>query len=370
MNFMKKSAWSALLLMPALGLATPAFAQQLADPSEPGSVIVFPKWVAGKQTVDTQTLPQTTIEVGVVCPIGATCNEHQPVKVKFHWVCGGDDKIDNKYVCPSNDFELITSVDGKLVFNPENITIPGDTTEHVNLPPFNSDGSQCTRGFLIAYVVNLADEPIKFDGLIGEAIIRNSPSAASSYRGITIQADTALALSALIQLTPDPFVAGLRRLPFDGGAGHYAAVTGQVYGDAKFDNPVGPSFSKTVLTLLTLDVRQNLPNFPTFVPLDFWGEDELHLSTPGVHFICYGQFQLSTKIDPNLTFQQMGKRVGLFQSGQAFKTPIASIADDAGDVTLLGLTHTFEGPDMSTSVRTYITEPYNNSVPVKTYFLP
>jgi hypothetical protein len=66
----------------------------------------------------------------------------------------------------------------------------------------------------------------------------------------------------------------------------------------------------------------------------------------------------------------MGKRKGLFQSGQAFKTPIGGVADQAGDVTLLGLVHTFEGPDAGTSARTYIAELYNNSVPVETWFLP
>jgi len=78
MNFMMKSAWSALLLLPALGLATPASAQatggvQLADPSEPGSVIVYPKWRSGTVSVNGVTLPQTEIELGAVCPVGSVC---------------------------------------------------------------------------------------------------------------------------------------------------------------------------------------------------------------------------------------------------------------------------------------------------------
>src|SRR6516165_10830668 len=269
MNFMMKSAWSALLLAPAIGLATPASAAfPLADPSEPGSVIVYPKWRSGTVTVDTVTLPQTEIELGVVCPVGEVCNELTPIKVRFHWVCGGDDKIDNKYICPSTDFDVFLTVDGKAVFDPNNTTITGSQSHHVSLPPFNIDGTLCTRGYLIGYVVNRSDQPIKFDGLIGDAVIRNTATSASAYRAITIQADPALANLALIGLTPDPFNPGQLRLPFDGGEGHYAEVTGQIYGDVKYDDPVGPLFSQTALTLLTLDVRQNLSNYPTYLNLD------------------------------------------------------------------------------------------------------
>src|SRR5215472_14652345 len=98
MNIIEKSVWSALLLAPAIGLATPASAAfPMADPSEPGSVIVYPKWRTGTVVVDGVTLPQTEIELGVVCPIGVLCPEKEPIKVRFHWVCGGNDKIDNKY---------------------------------------------------------------------------------------------------------------------------------------------------------------------------------------------------------------------------------------------------------------------------------
>jgi hypothetical protein len=368
MNFMMKSAWSALLLAPALGLVTPASAFPLADPSEPGSVIVYPKWRTGTVTVDGVTLPQTEIELGAVCPVGVVCPEHQPIKVRFHWVCGGDDKIDNKYICPSSDFDVFLTVDGKAVFDPNNIAITGSQPHHVSLPPFNIDGTPCTRGYLIGYVVDTSDRPIKFNGLIGDAVIRNTATSSSADRAITIQADPALANLALIGLTPDPFVPGQSSLPFDGAAGHYAAVTGQIYGDVKYDDPVGPIFAVTNFTLLTLDVRQNQPNFPTLVNLDFWSEDEVIEST-SLHFICYGQFQLS-HFDPNLTRQQMGFRKGVFQSGQAFKTPIGGILDDAGFVTLLGLVHTFEGADATVSERTYIYDPYNNSVPIPTHFLP
>src|SRR5467141_1391721 len=88
MRFISK--W-ALALLPALALATPALA--LNDSEEPGSVIVFPKFInMPRVTVDgVLNIARTEIEVGVVCPpsvVAATpgfCAEHQPVKIRFHW---------------------------------------------------------------------------------------------------------------------------------------------------------------------------------------------------------------------------------------------------------------------------------------------
>jgi len=77
-----------LLLMLAIGLATVAFAQdrdtRLADSQEPGSVIVFPKFIRGTVSIGGESTPRTEIEVGVVCPKGAVCPEGQRVKIRFH----------------------------------------------------------------------------------------------------------------------------------------------------------------------------------------------------------------------------------------------------------------------------------------------
>src|SRR5947199_2535965 len=68
-----KVRW-ALALLPVLALATPAIAQvpsTLADPNEPGSVLVFPKFVNNAAvSVDGALLPRTEIELGAVCPVG------------------------------------------------------------------------------------------------------------------------------------------------------------------------------------------------------------------------------------------------------------------------------------------------------------
>ena len=69
-----------------VALATPAFAQArsttLSDATEPGSVIVFPKFInAAPVTLPESTravtvlAPVTELEIGVVCPKGVTCPE-------------------------------------------------------------------------------------------------------------------------------------------------------------------------------------------------------------------------------------------------------------------------------------------------------
>jgi len=82
-----------LLLMPALAMAMPAFAQVtpvpvLSDSQEKGSLIVFPKFIRGTVALpEGGTAPKTEIEVQVDCPVTITCVEHQPIKIRFHWVC-------------------------------------------------------------------------------------------------------------------------------------------------------------------------------------------------------------------------------------------------------------------------------------------
>src|ERR1700730_19321956 len=85
MHWMIRRARSMLLLMPALALAIPAYAEprepELNDSQVPGSVIVFPKFIQGTVTLSGGgTAPRTEIEIGVVCPEGEPCAEHEPVK--------------------------------------------------------------------------------------------------------------------------------------------------------------------------------------------------------------------------------------------------------------------------------------------------
>lgn len=136
------------------------------------------------------------------------------------------------------------------------------------------------------------------------------------------------------------------------------------------DNLTGPApFNATFLTLLTLDVRSNLPNFPTFVALDFYNESE-RLTSTATEFICWAEVEIS-RLDASLTQAVQGTRKGLVVSGQAIKVPFNGIFDTAGPATLLGLVDTIEGPTLgSITARSYISPVYNTSAPIGTTFVP
>src|SRR4030095_15273173 len=140
----------ALLVVPATTMG-----QELNDSQRPGSVLVFPKFLRGAVQTEQGILARTEIEISVTCPQGATCPDNMAVVLRAHWVCPGAFFTP----CRETDFTLRTTVRGSLFFNPENIQ-PATT---VPVPP-------CSGGYLIVWVVNTSGQPIKFDGLIGDAI--------------------------------------------------------------------------------------------------------------------------------------------------------------------------------------------------------
>jgi hypothetical protein len=368
-------------------------ALQLANHLRPGSVIVFPKFVrsggnvaacgTGNVLVDGVCLPRTEISLGATCPtlftVGSLvegeipqtlenfpCPEHDPVRVRFRWVCPGTER---NPTCRTSGFDVLLSVNGKIVFAANGFALADANQVQVPAAP-------CDRGYLIGWVIDNLGQPIKYDGLIGEAVIRNSGTAAAAYRGITIQAQGKMTPSSVtdpsvIDPVPDPLGSPRMGLPFFGLGqlgqfpNSYRAVTGQVTGDVTFDSPPpasGPGFGGiTSLILLTLDVRANSRNFPTFVDLNFWNGSERLLSS-ALEFVCWGEFQLSVDIDPNLTQAFMGTRNGIVQSGEAVKVPVSGVSDISGHTTLLGLVQTDEIPADGRVERSHIVEFYNNGI--------
>src|SRR5215475_13020048 len=338
----------ALVALVALTWAMPALAQVrpvgLSDAQAPGSVLVFPKFLAGTTA---HGEPRSEFEIGITCPKNAQggpglCAEGTRVKLRAHWVCPGSQDPAQKYICDETNFDLVSTVTGTIVINPANV---GRFTQRVPLPP-------CAAGYLIAWVINPSDQAIKYDALLGDAVLREVDEAVSAYNGIPIQANAAAATGTVLpSLTFAP-------------EGPYQAVTGQVQGTVTYDKLDASPHSMTALTLLTLDVRSNQPNYPTRVDLDFYSETEVLLSTAH-EFVCWSQALLSD-LTPNLTATGMGPK-GLVVSGQAEKFPIGGILDTFGPVTLLGIVETVTCND---SCRAYSYSLYNNSVPVPTVFVP
>ena len=328
---MKLIAKCLLLLLPALALGAPVFAGPagLADPGQPGMVIIYPKFVnTPRVNVDGILVPRTEIEIGAICPpafvaAGGVCAPHQSATVRFQWVCPGAEGV-NSNICVESGFQVTLTVTGKLAFAADGIPINSNSPAVPAAP--------CPRGYLIGTATS--DQP-NFDGLIGNAVIRGpnlaagpnagSSTAVSAYQAITIQAGTTFA--------------------------------GVQVGDVKFDKmapgaPLPDVLSETVLIFLTLDVRPNQPNSPTSLDLDFYNESagdpsantnfEKRLSTFW-EFVCWGQAQLST-INSNLTQALMGTRKGIVIAGPAQKVQDGNApGDPPGPVTLIGLVETIEG---------------------------
>src|SRR5438093_13065230 len=122
----------------AMAQARPA---TLNGSQEPGSVIVFPKFITGTVTVDGTVTPKTEFEIGVVCPKGQLCPEGQQVRILFHYACGSSEaSFASSFVCAQTDFALTTTMNGKLVFNTEGIGgLPGNAI---------SPQPQCARGYM------------------------------------------------------------------------------------------------------------------------------------------------------------------------------------------------------------------------------
>jgi hypothetical protein len=365
MNWIRVLFFSVLML----GLAAPATAHaSLFDSEQPGSVLVFPKFIRGVFTdLGASGEPVhavTEIEISVVCPEGETCNQGTAVRMRGHWVCPGS-AADTR--CAETDFNLETTVNGTRYFNPEGVTVvggvvtasvhPSNATTPIPQPP-------CERGYLIVWVIDGGGNAIKFDGLIGNALIRQEPEVdlpswprtARSYNAIPIQAVEFLPTGARTDQDNEG------DLDFD--ETEYRKVTGKIYGTVRYENLATPDTVRTDLTLLTLDVSSNRPNPVTSVGLNFYTPEE-GLASAGTDFFCWKEQRL-TDILPSATKQSMGRK-GLVESTFAEQL---SATGNVVDVTLLGLIETIEFDFLQFKSRDFAHSLFHNNRGVNTQFRP
>src|SRR5262249_31616026 len=103
----------AFVVAPAVALAQDAAARgELNDSEEPGSVLVFPKFLKGTVQTESGIQPKTEIEISIRCPKGAVCpNSGQNVNLRAHWVCPSGNFF---APCLETDFNLNRTVHGTL----------------------------------------------------------------------------------------------------------------------------------------------------------------------------------------------------------------------------------------------------------------
>jgi hypothetical protein len=341
----------------AVAAAVPV-AEARTNTSFPGSVLVFPLFETGSVTTgDLGPLPVSSFEISVKCPDGATCPGGTDVDIHVEWVCPG-------FLfspCNETNFTLNATVNGTIRFNPtSSVCEPAPSSQdpegcgNVQMP-------SCNEGFVIAWVVDETGAPIKFDSLIGDAVLREVPGAVTAYDAIPIQAGTALATGASTDLKHDG------QLHFDDNA--YIQVTGKIISSVQYDvvNAAGADQDATSLILLTLDTLSNSFNNPVDVNLTFYDEIEQVTST-STEFFCFGETG-SLNAAFGLNSGTFGPK-GLVVSTSAVKTPILGINDKGGRVTLLGLIITREfDPTAATELRHFV-YPFYYDNPATTAFVP
>ena len=301
-----------------------------AQISTPGSLIVFPKFHTG--FVPATTTAQTTFEIGVVCPnnvgqVNPSCFLGQAVTIRLLWICPPTAQ-NAAGVCQSQGFTLHTTVNGKLEF---------DAAGRVTVGPFDLNGGviptpACAAGYLIAFVVDNAGVPISFNGLIGEEVFRQRATSASGYNGITFR-------SSLPTGTPtDANHNGA--LDFDGI--EYQKTYSRFAADVRYEKASSPP-TQTVLTVLTLDLRQNASNPNVVAPLTFYRANEVPLAET-IRFTCWRELRL-TDIDPVLTQVRQGtKGVVATTSSATVSVPCADpgCAPAGTPMTTIGVVTTLE----------------------------
>jgi hypothetical protein len=339
----------------------------LNDSEEPGSVIVFPKFLTGTVDNGDGTLsPRSDFEISVTCPTDVPEGVCQALKndpavagdlfftmvtIHFHWVCPGTGPLTPGLIgtCNENDFIVKTTIFGTVHINPENLD---PKTHSVTHPP-------CPQGYLIGWVENDLGVKISWNSLIGDAVLRPSPvTEVWAYNAIPIQATGRSSTTTAI-LPADG------TLPFNGTTG-YKAVTGKIFGTVRYED----SNTQTFLTLLTLDVDSNRPNNATSVDLEFYNEGET-LHSHATSFICWEEVELNSLESPGSS-SDLNTSYGT--KGLVRSQPAVSTLTGA-NVSLLGIIDTHEAIPNSSSgwgplFRGYAYSLYNDSVPVTTTFRP
>ena len=266
-----------------LSLAGIASAQVAA----PGTAIVFPKFKTGFVAPG---LAASTFEIGVVCPEGlltpSGCSLPQNIGVKLalEWICPGTVQKGAASFCQSVDFELHTTLFGKLQFDANgNVTVAPDPAD---VGPNRITNPSCPEGYLIAYVVDTLGRPIKFDGLVGEVVLRERPNTASALAGVTFQAQD-MELDA--DLKP-----------------RFLRAPTRIAGDVRYERSAAPTVITSII-LLDLNIRRNNDNPNIRMPIGLYRADESRVST-ALHWTCWRQVRLTALDGGPFNQTRMGEK--------------------------------------------------------------
>ncbi len=215
-------------------------------------------------------------------------------------------------------------------------------------------------------MVDSTGAPIKFDGLMGTMVENEDIASFYALHALPIQAGENIPSGMPTDLN------GNGQLDFDGN--EYKEITGTIQGPIQFDDPGATSPIETALTLLTLDVRSNLPNLPTNLFLDFYSSDEA-IASVNTSFTCVNEIELQDIPGMRNAASANWTPYGLVQSMSATQHDPTTGLDQP--VTLVGYVEVKKSmvPVAIDSLTPNIVFKwahwlYNNSDPVPSAFLP
>lgn len=257
---MKLTKIAAIAALPLAMYATSANAQTVYDENVPASFLVFPSF-------DIRGTTTTTLRI--------VNHDSTAVSVKLNYVCPGVKNV--------NDF--CAALDTEIDLTPKQTRVIDVSDQN---PP-------CNQGYVVAFAINAADEPIAFDFLTGSYNITE---------GRRDEADNAIGLQSP-QSKGTVLGTGFPRQVRFGGA-DYSAISQNLFTDFRAVASEPDRGSK--LTLLTLDVLAGMQNPPAVAFINFWNAAEVPFSTSR-EFVCWDQVTLDG-IDANFLEENLGTTYG------------------------------------------------------------
>jgi hypothetical protein len=297
---------TAIAMLLALLVGSPAaFAGVLAD-NEPGSFLVFPRFdIRGARVTTLRIENNGPVDLGFF-------SRGQAADVKLNVVCPGV-KIFDPF-CRAQDQVVWISPRGTAVIDVAGLNPP------------------CNEGYIVAFP-RAQGRPISYNHLTGSYKIE---------RGNRVEAENALHVQSIAP-TLSPLDGDNDGLEFGAGNGaqDYRAMPTVSYTGFRSIDPANNE--GTNLILLTLDTLAGQQNPPAAVAINFWASDETPFSSSW-EFTCWDRVQLDD-IDPNFLNANLGTTYG---SMELFTLPTCPIPGacppfNAFDATLLGMVQEFGG---------------------------
>lgn len=279
-----------------IGLQGPATAQvppgPLLNDSQPGSVLVFPKFDESENTATQLRITNT--------------HDSAYVGVRLDIICPGVKGFKAESRCETTDVHRRISPHG---------------TEVIDVGPY----AQCDEGFVVAIAEEApltATQPSS-----GSAISWNYLTG--SYHIITsdgAEADQAIAIQSIAPdgTLLDPEGDGLQFGPDGTGSQDYVALGTTLYTDFRAGGVVEDQPEEQLgseLVLLSLDTIVGAQNPPTLVNINFWNENQVQYSA-SVEYVCWTRVPLE-EISELFLADNLGTATGSMRLTPAGNCPIA-----------------------------------------------